>query len=248
MKTPSDDPPEAPQAPQRVLTGDGSHTLRVPALDETYHAPAGALAEARHVYVGEGLAFYWRDTGKDPIRLLEVGFGTGLNALLSLHFARENRVNLHYLALEPHPLPADTCTALNYCALAGLEELAPYFDRMHRGPWDVPFSLDPFFTLEKRRQRLQDIDAEAPFDTVYFDAFAPEKQPELWQPAQLGHVADMMAPAAVLVSYCAQGHFKRTLRALGLAVKRRPGPAGGKFHMVRARKEMPPTQGAGLES
>lgn len=221
---------------QRVLTGDGSHTLRLPDLDETYHAPAGALAEARHVYVGEGLDFYRQETGKAPIRLLEVGFGTGLNALLSLDFARNNRIALHYVALEPHPLATETCTDLNYCALAGLPGLEPHFERMHRCAWEKLCSLDPLFTLEKRHTRLQDFSSEEPFDLVYFDAFAPEKQPELWEPAQLERVAGMMASGAALVSYCAQGRFKRALRALGLDVKRRPGPAGGKFHMVRARK------------
>lgn len=224
------------RAVQRVLTGDGSHTLRLPDLDETYHAPAGALAEARHVYVGEGLDFYRQETGKAPIRLLEVGFGTGLNALLSLDSARRHGAGLHYIALEPHPLPPAACTDLNYCVLAGLPELEPHFERMHRCAWEELCSLDPSFVLQKHRARLQDFSSEEPFDLVYFDAFAPEKQPELWEPTQLERVVSMMAPDAALVSYCAQGRFKRALRALGLEVKRRPGPAGGKFHMVRARK------------
>jgi tRNA U34 5-methylaminomethyl-2-thiouridine-forming methyltransferase MnmC len=220
-----------------IVTADGSHSLAVPHLDETYHSPGGALTEARHVFVEEGLAFQVGRSDKEKLSVLEVGFGTGLNALLSLQLALDRGIALSYTALEPHPLAEDIYTRLNYCTDPALKDFAARFDQLHCCPWDDPCRLDPLFTLEKRQQRLEDFLSAAVFDVVYFDAFAPNKQPELWERAALEHVVDMMAPQGLLVTYCAQGHFKRNLRALGLEVKRRPGPPGGKFHMVRALKD-----------
>ncbi len=223
---------------QLIETGDGSHSLLNVAMDETYHSRHGALRESEHVFIRHGLhAWLGQHPTAGAVRILEVGFGTGLNAILTVREARQHpNVSFHYITLEPHPLDKDTIDGLNYLELLGDPSLAPHFAALHQVPWEVDHALLNNFTLRKTRSTLQHFPpVPDSFDVVYFDAFAPNKQPELWSLSVLQGVATLMAPEAVFVTYSAKGQLKRDLKTAGLAVETLDGPPG-KAEMVRARK------------
>jgi len=219
-----------------LLTADGSTTLLNGSLNETYHSVHGALRESVHVYLEAGLAWRAAADQKNPLLLYEVGFGTGLNACITRNWAEENGRQVTYHSIESRPLPEKVWSSL---AFPGFDRAD--LDAVHLAPWDEPVSLSDYFTLIKHHGSF--LDARLPsggLDVVYFDAFAPGKQPEMWQPYLLARVADAMAFGGTLVTYCAQGQFKRDLTAAGLSVESLPGPAG-KREMVRASK--PATKG-----
>ena len=215
-----------------IVTGDGSHSLYLPALNETYHSSHGALTESRHVFIDAGLAHYQTTHSPETIRVLEIGFGTGLNALLAWEFAQKQTVPVHFTSLEPFPLTPVVYEKLNYTET--LEPwAAPAFLELHRAPWGQSQALDANFHLHKVKARLEDFQADEHFELIFYDAFAPSKQAELWQYEILEKAVGFMAAKAVLVTYCAKGQFKRDLAALGLDVETLPGPPGKK-EMVRA--------------
>jgi tRNA U34 5-methylaminomethyl-2-thiouridine-forming methyltransferase MnmC len=219
---------------QFLATQDGSHTLFHPQLHETYHSTKGALTESEHVFIREGLRYYGERHAAGPLSVLEVGFGTGLNALLTWREARESGRAVRYVTLEPFPLPEPIWRGLNYWASLGMEAEG---HRLHEAPWGQEAALSENFCLEKLACRLEDYGAgSARFEVVYFDAFAPQKQPELWTPELLGKCFEALVPGGVLTTYCAQGQFKRDLRAAGFSVARVEGPPGGKREMTRAVK------------
>ena len=217
-----------------LLTADGSTTLLNSSLNETYHSVHGALRESVHVYLDAGLV--WRATAdsKSPLLLYEVGFGTGLNACITRRWAEANRRHVLYHSIESRPLGEKVWASLSFPGFDRSE-----LDAVHRAPWDEPMKLSEYFTLIKHHGSF--LDAVLPsggLDVVYFDAFAPGKQPEMWQPHLLERVAAAMAPGGVLVTYCAQGQFKRDLTGAGLIIESLPGPSG-KREMVRASKKEP---------
>jgi tRNA U34 5-methylaminomethyl-2-thiouridine-forming methyltransferase MnmC len=227
---------EAPKVEVRT-TADGSPTLYVPALDEHYHSHHGAAQESRHVFIAAGLQpLLAAGLGQQhQLRLLEVGLGTGLNALLTLEAAQVAGATLTYDGYETLPLPPATVAALAP-QWATEPALGQAFDHLHTAPWNEEFSLVPGFTLTKIQVQLQA--AALPtgyYDLIYFDAFAPEKQPELWREDVFAKLYAAAAAGAVLVSYCAQGQFRRNLRAAGWLAEKLPGPPG-KREMTRARK------------
>jgi tRNA U34 5-methylaminomethyl-2-thiouridine-forming methyltransferase MnmC len=220
-------------------TADGSPTLFVPALNEHYHSQHGARQESAHVFIEAGLrpllAAGLGQPGRLPLRLLEVGLGTGLNALLTLEAMQAAEARATYDGYETVPLPPATVAAL-----APQWEPWPVlhqaFAKLHATVWNGIFTLAPGFWLTKMLAQLQT--ATLPigyYELIYFDAFAPEKQPELWTEAVFAQLYAAAAPGAVLVSYCAQGQFRRNLRAAGWLTEKLPGPPG-KREMTRARK------------
>ena len=213
------------------VTGDGSHTLYVPALDEHYHSHFGALTESKHIFIDAGLASL---TSK-KVSILEVGFGTGLNALLTAMHASDNQVTIHYVTLEKFPLDPSLLFRLNYPAMtgAGGREL---FEAIHNAPWEKPVKLTPWFTLEKRLLDLTSMSVEGLYDLVYFDAFGPGKQPEMWSREVMQKITAVTHPGTVFVTYSAKGELKRTLRSLGFEVVLLPGPPGKRV-MTRAVKK-----------
>ncbi|MDQ2770360.1 MAG: tRNA (5-methylaminomethyl-2-thiouridine)(34)-methyltransferase MnmD [Bacteroidota bacterium] len=221
-------------------TADGSATLYVPALDEHYHSRHGARQESAHVFIGAGLVPLL-DAGlggpcRRPLRLLEVGLGTGLNALLTLHRARQAGAAVAYDGLETLPLPTAVVAALAPEWAAPPDASGHLFEALHAAPWGVMHPLAPGFFLTKLPEPLEAATLPASYyDLIYFDAFAPEKQPELWTEAIFGKLYAAAAPGAVLVSYCAQGQFRRNLRAVGWRTEKLPGPPG-KREMTRAGK------------
>ncbi|SET91435.1 tRNA (5-methylaminomethyl-2-thiouridine)(34)-methyltransferase MnmD [Hymenobacter actinosclerus] len=220
---------------QLRATADGSGTLYVPALDEHYHSTHGAVQEARHVYLGAGLEpALAAATG--PVCVLEVGFGTGLNALLTLERSRTAPVPIAYDTVEKHPLPWELVRELATAPELQVPPLPAFRQQLHEAVWEQPVVLAPTFTLRKLAGELQHLALEAAaYQVIYFDAFAPDKQPDMWTDAVFGQLYAAAAPGGCLVSYCAKGSFKRSLRATGWQVEAIPGPPG-KREMTRAWK------------
>ena len=220
------------------VTADGSATLFVPALDEHYHSRHGARQESAHVFIKHGLEPLLR-TGfgaQRPLRILEIGLGTGLNAVLTLEATAATAAHIEYDGLETYPLPPAVVAALQPEWDQQGAPLNTLFAALHAAPWDTPVALRPGFVLTKMHQSLQAAALPpAHYCLIYFDAFAPEKQPELWTEAVFAQLYAAAAPGAVLVSYCAQGQFRRNLRAAGWLTEKLPGPPG-KREMTRAVK------------
>lgn len=216
-----------------ITTGDGSHSLLNKALDETYHSRHGALQESRYVFIKQGLNYYVEKTGSKQLSILEVGFGTGLNAWLTLQEAQRLNITISYTTLETYPLPASIWPTLNYAAGSEFEK---DFTKLHEAEWNKEVLINPSFILHKVEQSLQDFDtSEKNFDIIYFDAFAPNKQPELWEATMLGKVVNTLNTSGIFVTYCAKGQLKRDLKSFDLVVESLPGPPG-KREMVRAIK------------
>ncbi len=223
-------------SPIRIIeTGDGSHSLLNVALDETYHSRHGALRESEHVFIRHGLhAWIEQHPTATQLRILEVGLGTGLNALLTVREAINHpALSFHYTALEPHPLPEETLAQLNYLSRLDEASLHASFNTIHQATWEEDEPITDNFVLHKTQRTLEEFTAAPVYDLVYFDAFAPNKQAELWTLPVLQKVAGMMADTAIFVTYSAKGQLKRDLRTAGLTIETLDGPPG-KAEMVRA--------------
>lgn len=212
-------------------TADGSATLFVPELDEHYHSVKGAQTESQHIFIGLGL----NASAAICPRILEIGFGTGLNALLTLEAAEENRRKVHYTGIELYPLSWEVVKQLRYSE-------SPFFETLHTVPWEEDNVITPFFRLRKLQADFTNM-KEAPigfephYDLIYFDAFAPEKQPEMWSQELFNQLYVSMNKGGILTTYCAKGIVRRMLQAAGFTVERLPGPPGGKREVLRGRKE-----------
>ena len=214
-----------------VKTGDGSHTIYNTALNEHYHSVHGAVNESTHVFINAGLKEIV--THKKNISILEVGLGTGLNLLLTLSFFQSNREGLQigYTALEPFPPGEEFINALNYTRFFD----AAFFQQIHECDFNTQETLLAGFIFEKVNQKLQGIDFIKTFDLIYYDAFAPLVQPEMWNEDVFKKLFDCLNQDGILVTYCAKGEVKRTLKKVGFKVESLPGPPG-KREMIRARK------------
>jgi tRNA U34 5-methylaminomethyl-2-thiouridine-forming methyltransferase MnmC len=218
-----------------VDTGDGSHSIYLPQHDEFYHSSHGALRESLHVFIKHGLEFWQTNNPGKPIAVFEMGFGTGLNALLTWQFARDTNCTIHYTSLEAFPVAPEMAASLNYIDRLNAPADATLFEQLHACSWNVPVALAPFFVLQKFETTLGAFKTEERYDVIFYDAFAPRVQPELWTAAVFENLFSMLNPGGVLVTYCAKGEVKRHLRAAGFRVETLPGPPG-KREMTRAHK------------
>ncbi len=210
-------------------TEDGSHTLYLPDIDETYHSIHGAVNESTHVFLRAGLDMCM----KTSIRVLEVGFGTGLNAYLTALEAEKRNVVIDYVSIEKFPLTADVYGNLNFGNLPlGNKTL---FQMLHDAQWGVMKNLTSLFCIEKIESDFTALFLQREFDVIYYDAFSPDKQPELWTEAVFEELFALTASGGVLTTYCAKGAVRRAMQAAGYSVERIPGPVG-KREMLRATK------------
>lgn len=212
------------------LTADGSHTLFIPEMDEHYHSVNGAVQESRHVFIEAGL----HQLQKKEINVFEIGFGTGLNALLTLLDSDMNGLSVRYYSMERYPLPVELVKSLNYGELVCAEQ-KDLFLTLHAVPWDTPVQITDHFTLCKIQGDSNLLDFPDSVDLVYFDAFAPDKQPEMWNQEVFGKLYTTMNKGGVLTTYCAKGVVRRMMKEAGFSVERIPGPPG-KREMLRAIK------------
>lgn len=219
-----------------IETKDGSHSLLNGVLNETYHSTHGAVQESIHVFIKNGLQHWLSKNQVKEITILEVGFGTGLNALLALKESIDKKIKIHYTSIEAFPVSSELVSQLNYPQQVPLENSEKLFHQLHSTSWNEPSSITPDFILEKREEKIQEISLEGNnCDLIFFDAFAPAKQPAMWQLPVLEKVIHSLKPNGVFVTYCAQGQLKRNLKSLSLNVESLPGPPG-KREMVRATK------------
>ena len=211
-------------------TADGSPTLYVPSMDEHYHSINGAVQESQHVYIGAGLNFFVYSCGckRKEIKALEFGFGTGLNAFLTALEAEKQQIKIYYTALEKYPLSQTVTNQLNYSASD-----QSLFHRIHQSEWERPISITPFFTLHKLSLDFVSFDFPNRYDLVYYDAFAPDRQPEVWSQELFDKLFSAMNAGGVLTTYCAKGSVRQMMQQAGFAVERIPG-ASGKREMLRA--------------
>jgi tRNA U34 5-methylaminomethyl-2-thiouridine-forming methyltransferase MnmC len=218
---------------QIITTGDGSHSLLNTQLNETYHSVHGAVRESQHVFIKNGLQYFYDYAHANTISIFEVGFGTGLNVFLTGLFQRPE-LKINYTSIEAFPLPGAIWTHLNYTSSPVEKKL---FHDIHECSWNAPCSITDSLSLHKIQDALQHhVLSENAFDLVYFDAFAPSKQPEMWELPILKKIFESLKAGGVFVTYCAKGQLKRDLKTLGFDVETLKGPPGKK-EMVRALKK-----------
>lgn len=215
-----------------IITADGSHSLFIPSMDENYHSVHGAIGESMHVFINAGL----KKCKQQHIRILEVGFGTGLNALLTLIETLGSNISIHYTGIEKYPLIKEEYSDLNYPDILGKEKKDSFL-KMHGCEWEKDIEIRENFILRKIKADLThyEFNEESLFDLVYFDAFAPNKQPDLWNTDIYRKIYNNCSDEAILVTYCAKGIVRRELVSAGFSAERLPGPPG-KFEMLRAIK------------
>lgn len=209
-------------------TDDGSNTLYVPQLDEHYHSTKGAKTESQHIFIKEGLLH----TKLEHIKVLEIGFGTGLNAFETLVSSQENKIYVDFHSLELFPLSWEDVKGLNYSESTAYKNII-------NAEWDTPTTIIDTFKLTKYHCDFTKIDTKTftkDFDVIYFDAFAPEKQPEMWEQQLFNNLYVLLKDGGILTTYCAKGIVRRMLQESGFKVERIPGPPGGKREILRANK------------
>jgi len=219
-----------------INTNDGSTTIYLEKWDEHYHSKHGAIQEAYHVFIKNGLE-HWCDLmdSKNP-RILEIGFGTGLNAFITYLEHCKNSLTVSYHAVEAYPVNQQEVIRLNYVQQLQAHDFSEVFNLMHQSEWDIDLQIDSSFTLRKRRQLFETIDDGADFDLIYFDAFGARVQPELWDVAMFKRMYKALDNKGILVTYAAKGSVRRAMLEVGFIVEKLPGPPG-KREMLRAVKK-----------
>lgn len=216
-----------------IETQDGSHSIYSPTFGVSYHSKYGAIQESQHVFIEAGL--YEACLRKKQIAVLEIGFGTGLNALMTSIEADRRNLKIAYTGVENYPVSIREAIQLNYPETLEQQDYRPVFEKMHQADWAVTEQLGPNFQFTKLQQTFQSLQFRSEFDLIYFDAFAPSAQPELWGEEVLSIMYEALREEGILVTYCAKGSVKRTLKALGFTIEALKGPPG-KREMTRAKK------------
>ncbi|MBD0293819.1 MAG: tRNA (5-methylaminomethyl-2-thiouridine)(34)-methyltransferase MnmD, partial [Flavisolibacter sp.] len=195
-----------------IITSDGSHTVAVPELNVTYHSRYGAVQESLHVFIRAGLYYVWEQFPDTLVHIFEMGFGSGLNALLTAIEAQKRQRSIHYTAIEKFTLTIEEALNLNYTQQLQHQEL---FEQMHQCKWHEDVVMAPYFILRKEEKDLLTYTASSSVHLIYYDAFAPAAQPELWTQKVFEHLRCMLVPRGVLVTYCAKGTVRRAMQAAG---------------------------------
>lgn len=213
-----------------VITEDGSHSVKDERTGESYHSIHGAIQESRHIFIDRGL----HCSPLSEINIFEVGFGTGLNAYLSWIEVEKRGIQVNYTTVELYPIKPDMWQQLNFSTLLPAEPPVS-FQLLHTSSWGSFHQLSPTFNFRKLQVDFRSYIPDMQFDLIYFDAFSPEKQPELWLPERFSMLASHCNPGAILTTYCSKGNVKQALRDTGFTVERLKGPPG-KRHMLRGRR------------
>lgn len=214
-----------------ITTADGSTTIQLEDWNEQYHSKHGAIQEAYHVFLKHGLFAL----EQSKVAILEMGFGTGLNALITYLEAEKKNLSIDYVGIEAFPVAAEELSQLNYVNELGEPDLQWVFDKVHTAPWEKQHALRPFFQLCKHKKDFFEVNDTDRFDLIYFDAFGPRVQPELWTLELFQKMYAALKSKGSLVTYSAKGSVRRNLQEVGFTVERLPGPPG-KREMLRAKR------------
>jgi tRNA U34 5-methylaminomethyl-2-thiouridine-forming methyltransferase MnmC len=216
-----------------IKTLDGSTTIHLKEWDECYHSKHGAIQEAKHVFIKNGLSLF----ENNPVSILEIGFGTGLNAFITFLESNAKQQKIDYVGVEAYPVDANEVLAMNYVTELGALEFDNIFEKMHKCEWNEETEISTDFSLTKRKQFFDEIDDFEIFDLIYFDAFGYRVQPELWSTEIFRKMYNSLKPNGVLVTYAARGVVKRSMIEVGFTVEKLAGPPG-KREMFRASKKV----------
>lgn len=221
-----------------IVTKDGSHSVAIPEWQVAYHSVHGAIQESLHVFIEAGFRHWWQQHA-DASRcvVFEMGFGTGLNALLTALEAEQFQRMVWYEAVEAFPLEMSIVEQLNYCDGLHQPGWQPVLESLHKSEWNKALPVTNNLSLKKVHSSLTDFSTDQPVNIIYYDAFAPAAQPELWTEAVFTKLFNMLAPDGILVTYCSKGDVRRAMLAAGFSVEKIPGPPG-KREMLRARKRI----------
>ncbi|WP_142783450.1 tRNA (5-methylaminomethyl-2-thiouridine)(34)-methyltransferase MnmD [Changchengzhania lutea] len=224
-----------------VITGDGSSTIHLPEWNEQYHSKHGAIQEAYHVFIKHGLHHFCigenekEKTKSSEISILEIGFGTALNAYITLLESEKFNLNINYVGVEGYPVSMEEIEQLNYAKELNAEDNRTLFKKIHKSPWDESYMVTPKFSLIKQQKFFSEIKDVALYNVIYFDAFGARVQPELWTEAIFKNMFKALKPGGMLVTYSAKGSVRRAMQSVGFKVERLEGPPG-KREMLRASK------------
>jgi tRNA U34 5-methylaminomethyl-2-thiouridine-forming methyltransferase MnmC len=211
-----------------ITTDDGSVTFYLPDMNENYHSRFGAIQEAYHVFIQNGLAL----TKGRPIAILEIGFGTGLNCFITYFESLKTGQEIDYTGVEAYPIAQEEASQLNYVSQLGADDKQEVFDRMHSMAWEEKIQFGEKFTLTKRQQFFQDIEDVNMYDLIYFDAFGYPSQPELWSEEIFAKMYAALKSEAILVTYACRTVIKKAMISAGFSVKKVPGPPGKREMLV----------------
>jgi tRNA U34 5-methylaminomethyl-2-thiouridine-forming methyltransferase MnmC len=217
------------------ITEDGSHSVLSEAFGITYHSTHGAIQETQHVFIDAGLK-YAVGQGLTELAILEIGFGTGLNAFMTFLEAQRLGVKIDYSTFEVYPLSMEQVFQLNYVEKLGAHHVKDSFETLHTGQWGETIPLSNTFNFTKMLADFDQIQHENSFDIIYFDAFAPQAQPHLWETEMMQKMYNALKNKGILTTYCAKGEVKRTLKSVGFTIEKLAGPPG-KREMTRAIKK-----------
>jgi tRNA U34 5-methylaminomethyl-2-thiouridine-forming methyltransferase MnmC len=215
-----------------IITSDGSTTIHLPEWNEHYHSKHGAIQEAYHVFIKNGLELFSDDT---VVNILEIGFGTGLNCFITFLEAKKRNLKIDYVGVEAYPVKDDEIQKLNYVEELKTFEYSSVFKKIHSTDWNVKENISESFALEKRKQFFEDIEDGATYNLIYFDAFGARVQPDLWTENIFKKMYDALKENGVLVTYAAKGSVRRAMQNVGFTVEKLGGPPG-KREMLRAKK------------
>ena len=216
-----------------IITDDGSTTIRIPDWDENYHSTHGAIQEAKHVFIKNGLDLF---QNQDSISILEIGFGTGLNAFITF-LETINKEKVNYVGVEAYPISEEEIAQMNYVSKLDAKKYQEVFDKMHSCDSENQQTITKNFLLTKRKQFFQDIEDKNQFDLIYFDAFGFPLQPELWSEVIFKKMYEALLPNGVLVTYACRTPIRKAMLTAGFSVEKLPG-APGKREMLRATKRL----------
>lgn len=214
-----------------IRTSDGSTTIHLVDWDEHYHSRHGAIQEARHVFIDHGLSTFQ----KPNITILEIGFGTGLNALITLLEVERRKIGVSYTGIELFPVSPAELEQLNYSRELEISSNEKSFEKLHSSPWEKSSKITNYFTLTKRKLDFRAVDDKNCYDLIYFDAFGARVQPELWTEFVFKKMFRALKTPGTLVTYAAKGSVRRAMLASGFKIERLAGPPG-KREMLRATK------------
>jgi len=214
-----------------IITDDGSTTIQLLDWDEQYHSKNGAIQEAKHVFIKQGLAQF----KTKEINILEIGFGTGLNAFITFLEAQKRDLKINYIGVEAFPVQKNELDKLNYVSKLNADAYKEVFSLMHQSNWDEEQKIATNFKLTKRKQQFEEIIDQNKYHLIYFDAFGAQVQPELWTEVIFKKMYESLKKDGILVTYSAKGSVRRAMQSVGFVVERLPGPPG-KREMLRATK------------